>query len=134
MNFFTRENITAKLPGFALFIIYCPVFFNLAPGNELAALAFVSLIKVLCIQYVARKGKKAFLLIKTWPFYIIAASNLVSGFYLMNSDPKIYIAGAVICLVSAGVGGCYTIPLPQNAASSEGTEFESPFQKVEISV
>ena len=134
MKYFTRENITVKFPAyFALFIIFCPVFLEFAPGNELATLAFASLIKFVCIQYIARKGKQAFTLIRIWPLCGIAAANLLIGapaFYLMNYNPTIVFTLTVICGVSAPVWTTFLNLLPPNSASPEDTEFvtvDSPF-------
>ena len=134
MKYFTRDNITVKFPAyFALFIINCPVLLDLAPGNELAALAFASLIKLFCIQYVAEKRKKMFPWIRIWPLYGIAAGHLLitsSDFYFMNNNPNIFYAVAGICVVSMGACGYFldnrTLS-PQNVASLEEGEIASPY-------
>ena len=129
-------------PYFALFIIYYPVILRLAPGNELAALAVASLIKFLCIQYVARKRNEVFPWIRIWPLYGIAAGNLLigaSGFYFINYNPNIFYAVVVICTVSMGACGYFLVNrklLPQNVASSEDGEIVSSYndEKAEILV
>ena len=98
------------------------MFFDLAPANELPTLAFASLIKLLSIQYVAKRRKIVFPWLRIWPLYVVTAGYLViavSGFYLMNSNPKTFYVIAGICVVTMGVCSDFLINrklLLQNAS------------------
>ncbi|CAH2355148.1 hypothetical protein CLIB1423_22S00826 [[Candida] railenensis] len=139
MKYLTRENITVHLPVyFAMWIIFSPVLPLMAPpGRELTTLVYATLAKILCIQFVAVKGKVTLPGIKIWPLYGVVAylmSFATAQFY--HSKKGLYaLTGIYITsMVALMFFSCYRES--QNTTSSEDSEFipTNNDEKVEIPV
>lgn len=126
----TKENSSEKwCLWFFLFNIGQPMIYTwAAPGYELAAIAFLSLGKLIFIQCIAEMRQK-FPWIRIWPLYGVTGGHIViaiSSFYLIKDSLKIFLfAICPICAIAIVTCMFLTIDrglMPRNTTSSEDSE------------